>query len=71
MTQRSGPLVGLKVLEMGAIGPVPFCAMLLSDLGAEVLRIDRKGARFTKHDVTFRGRRSVAMDLKGPMAAEA
>jgi alpha-methylacyl-CoA racemase len=71
MSERSGPLVGLKVLEMGAIGPVPFCAMLLSDLGAEVLRIDRKGARVTKHDVTFRGRRAVAMDLKGPMAAEA
>ncbi len=72
MTERSGPLVGLKVLEFGAIGPTPFCAMLLADLGADVVRIDRKGGmRIGRHDVTFRGRRSVAMDLKSPAAAEA
>ena len=72
MAERSGPLVGLKVLEFASIGPAPFCGMLLSDLGADVVRIDRKGGRaWTKFDVTFRGRRSVAMDLKGPAAAEA
>ncbi len=72
MAERSGPLVGLKVLEFGAIGPVPFCAMLLADLGADVVRIDRKGgAKISRFDVTFRGRRSVAMDLKSPAAAEA
>ncbi|MES1211084.1 MAG: CoA transferase, partial [Acidobacteriota bacterium] len=39
----SGPLSGLKILEIAALGPAPFCAMLLSDLGAEVVRIDRPG----------------------------
>ena len=61
----SGPLLGLKVLEFAAIGPVPFRGMLMSDLGADVIRIDRPGAapadRFT---VEARGRRSVALDLK-------
>ena len=72
MTERAGPLVGVKVLEFGAIGPAPFCAMLLADLGADIVRIDRKGGmRISRFDVTFRGRRSVAMDLKAPAAAEA
>ena len=39
-----GPLSGLKVLEFAGIGPGPFCGMLLSDLGADVVRIDRKGS---------------------------
>ena len=69
--ERSGPLVGLRILEFAGIGPAPFCGMLLSDLGADVVRIDRKGARYGKFDVTFRGRRSVALDLKHPAAAEA
>ncbi|MEJ0061067.1 MAG: CaiB/BaiF CoA-transferase family protein [Terricaulis sp.] len=61
----SGPLNGVKVLEFAGIGPGPFCCMLLSDMGADVVRIDRKGARGgSKHDVTARGRRSVALDLK-------
>lgn len=73
MTQPSGPLVGLKVLEFAGIGPAPFCGMLLADLGADVVRIDRKdgGPAYSKYDVTFRGRRSVALDLKHPAAAEA
>ena len=72
MTERSGPLVGLKVVEFASIGPAPFCAMLLADLGADVVRIDRKGGRpWSKFDVGFRGRRSVAMDLKHPAAADA
>jgi alpha-methylacyl-CoA racemase len=67
--KRSGPLTGLRVLEIAAIGPVPFCGMLLSDLGADVVRIDRKDAPpYPAHAVTFRGRRSVALDLKNPAA---
>ena len=69
---RSGPLLGVKVVEFANIGPAPFCAMLLADLGADVVRIDRKGGRaWTKFDITFRGRRSIGMDLKSPAAAEA
>ena len=67
-----GPLSGLKVVEFAGIGPGPFCGMLLSDLGADVVRIDRKGGRGgAASDVTARGRRSVAMDLKSPAAIEA
>lgn len=71
----AGPLQGLKVVEVGGIGPVPFCGMLLADLGAEVVRIDRlladarsDRARF---DVSNRGKRSLAMNLRQPGAAEA
>jgi alpha-methylacyl-CoA racemase len=68
---RSGPLTGVRVLEFAGLGPAPFCGMLLSDLGADVLRIDRKGARpYLKTSVTTRGRRSVAVDLKHPGAAD-
>jgi len=67
-----GPLDGLKVIEFAGIGPGPFCGMLLSDLGADVVRIDRKGGRGgAKTDVTARGRRSVALDLKNPASIEA
>lgn len=67
-----GPLSGLKVLEFAGLGPAPFCGMLLSDLGAEVVRIDRKGKGWdSPTDVTARGRRSVALDLKSPAAVEA
>src|SRR4051812_37055338 len=70
---RQGPLTGLKVLEFAGIGPGPFCGMLLSDLGADVVRIDRKGGGRggSPSDVTSRGRRSVALDLKSPAAIEA
>ncbi|HVN00390.1 MAG TPA: CaiB/BaiF CoA-transferase family protein [Caulobacteraceae bacterium] len=68
---RQGPLSGLKVVEFAGIGPGPFCGMLLSDLGADVARIDRIGARGgAKTDITSRGRRSVALDLKDPAAVE-
>jgi alpha-methylacyl-CoA racemase len=71
-TMGQGPLSGLKVLEFAGIGPGPFCGMLLSDLGADVVRIDRKGSgRSGKTDITARGRRSVALDLKSPAAVEA
>jgi alpha-methylacyl-CoA racemase len=69
---RQGPLTSLKIVEFAGIGPGPFCGMLLSDLGADVVRIDRKGGRGGAHtDVTSRGRRSVALDLKSPAAIEA
>jgi alpha-methylacyl-CoA racemase len=69
---RQGPLSGLKIVEFAGIGPGPFCGMLLSDLGADVVRIDRKGAgRASPSDVTARGRRSVALDLKQPESVEA
>ncbi|HEY0382644.1 MAG TPA: CaiB/BaiF CoA-transferase family protein [Candidatus Elarobacter sp.] len=59
----SGPLEGIRVLEFAAIGPAPFCAMLLSDLGADVVRVDRAGVTATD-PVTARGRTSVELDLK-------
>ena len=62
----SGPLNGVKVVEFAGIGPGPFCCMLLSDMGADVVRIDRKGGRAMKNDVTARGRRSIAIDMKDP-----
>jgi alpha-methylacyl-CoA racemase len=72
-----GPLDGVKVVEFAGIGPGPFCGMLLSDLGADVVRIDRKagavggtGARGDRFSVTARGRRSIALDLKHPDAVE-
>jgi alpha-methylacyl-CoA racemase len=67
-----GPLSDLKIVEFAGIGPGPFCGMLLSDLGADIVRIDRKGAgRGAPSDITARGRRSVALDLKSPAAIEA
>jgi len=61
----SGPLAGIKVIEFAGIGPGPFCAMLLSDLGAEVLRIDRRGALPPDElDLTTRGRDVIELDLK-------
>jgi alpha-methylacyl-CoA racemase len=63
----SGPLSGVKVVEFGGYGPAPFCGMLLSDLGADVVRIDRKDAEErTRFEIVARGRRSVAVDLKTP-----
>jgi len=67
-----GPLQGLKVLEMAGIGPGPFCAMMLADMGAEVVRIDRLNQKGTgdRANVLNRGRRSIALDLKNPAAIE-
>ncbi|HEX8133062.1 MAG TPA: CaiB/BaiF CoA-transferase family protein, partial [Actinomycetes bacterium] len=65
-----GPLAGVRVVELASIGPGPFCAMLLADLGAEVLRVDRPAAARTGWPtVLARGRRSVAVDLKHPDGA--
>jgi alpha-methylacyl-CoA racemase len=64
----AGPLQGFKVIEMAGIGPGPFTAMMLADMGAEVLRVDRPNARVLnpEKDVLNRGRRSIAVDLKHP-----
>ena len=72
-----GPLSGIRILEFAGIGPGPFCAMLLADLGAEVVRIDRaqnaRGGDPAKppSDPLLRGRRNIAFDLKQPHAIEA
>ena len=67
---RSGPLHGVRVVELVGIGPGPFAGMLLADLGAEVIRIDRPGGAGlvvpTAQDVLSRGRPSVALNLKDP-----
>jgi alpha-methylacyl-CoA racemase len=79
---RRGPLAGLRVLELAGIGPAPFCAMMLADQGATVLRIDRPGpahlpgpphARQARPELEFlnRGRRSAVLDLKHPRAVDA
>jgi alpha-methylacyl-CoA racemase len=77
----AGPLAGIRVIEMVGLGPCPFAAMMLADMGAEVIRIDRKAKPAsgrgaddpfpmlgTKFDVLARGRRSLALDLKHPAA---
>ncbi len=72
-----GVLSGYRVIELAGIGPGPMCAMLLSDMGADVLRIDRAAdaglgiAMDPKYSLLNRGRRSVAFDLKRPEAIEA
>ena len=68
-----GPLSGLKVVELQGIGPGPFCGMMLADMGAEIIRIDRSasvGRDAQKHDVLARGRKSIAIDLKNPDGVE-
>ena len=66
-----GPLAGFRIIEMAGIGPAPFAATLLADMGAEVVRVDRREAadlglpgREPKFDVLHRGRRSLALDVK-------
>ena len=64
-----GPLQGVRIIELGGIGPGPFAGQLLSDMGAEVVRIDRAeslGRRTGTDAVTSRGRRAMAVDLKNP-----
>jgi alpha-methylacyl-CoA racemase len=65
-----GPLAGLKVVEFVGIGPGPFCGMMLADLGAEVIRLDRPDRAVNRFDVLGRGRRSMTVDLKKPEAVE-
>ena len=71
-----GPLTGVRIVELAGIGPAPMCAMLLADMGAEVVRVDRTEAadlgmkRDPKGDLLNRGRPSVAVDLKTPEGVE-
>ena len=67
-----GPLTGIRVVEMAGIGPGPFTAMMLSDLGAEVIRVDRLSHKGIGHraNVLNRGRKSIALDLKNPRGVE-
>jgi alpha-methylacyl-CoA racemase len=71
-----GPLKGVKILEIASIGPGPFAAMMLSDMGAEVLRIDRiiqereSDIDEADKDILNRGRKSISIDLKNPVGVE-
>src|SRR5580693_974757 len=74
VTETTGPLAGVRVVELAGIGPGPFCGMLLADLGAEVIVVDRPGGSRSpapaRADVTNRGKRRVVVDLKHPRGAE-
>ncbi|MEZ5245154.1 MAG: CaiB/BaiF CoA-transferase family protein [Acidimicrobiales bacterium] len=71
-----GPLAGVKIVEIAGIGPGPFCAMMLADMGADVIRVDRAGAvrggdpSVPPGDLINRGRRSIGVDLKSPEGVE-
>ncbi|MCZ6869566.1 MAG: CaiB/BaiF CoA-transferase family protein [Gammaproteobacteria bacterium] len=66
-----GPLAGFRIIELAGIGPGPFCGMMLSDMGADVIRVDRiAGEPRRPRDVLARNRRSIAIDLKKPEGVE-
>ncbi len=66
-----GPLSGIKIIELAGIGPGPFCGMLLADMGAEVIRVDRAASQPRRaQDVLTRGRKSIAVDLKSDAGRE-
>ena len=69
----AGPLAGIKVVEMNAIGPAPFAVMMLADMGAEVIRVDRLQSGFLNGDgsVIGRGRRSIGIDPRKPLPENA
>ena len=73
----SGPLSGLRIIEIGSIGPGPFCAMMLADHGAEVIRVDRPGGiqggveMDARADILARSRRSIVLDIKSDEGKEA
>ncbi len=74
MAQTAGPLAGVRVLEIGGIGPAPMAAMVLADLGADVMRIDKPKDDLLlvtpEHNLLHRGRRSAIVDLSQPGGAE-
>src|ERR1700761_9455400 len=74
VSESTGPLAGVRVVELAGIGPGPFCGMLLADLGAEVIQVDRPGSSPTpvpaRNDVTSRGKRRMVVDLKHPRGPE-
>ncbi|XOV87447.1 MAG: CaiB/BaiF CoA transferase family protein [Pseudomonadota bacterium] len=66
-----GPLTGYRIIELAGIGPGPFCGMMLADMGAEVIRVDRPAAAPRRgRDVLTRGRKSIAVDLKSAAGRE-
>ena len=68
-----GPLSGLKVIELAGIGPAPYCGMLLADLGAEIVRVERASAKPhdpPPFDSLLRNRRTIALNFKNPRAVE-
>jgi alpha-methylacyl-CoA racemase len=71
----SGPLAGVRIIEMDAIGPAPLGAMILADLGAEVIRIERPGGQAAYDNlgeaIVHRGRSRLELDLKQPAHREA
>ena len=69
----AGPLAGLRVIELASIGPGPFCGMMLADMGADVVRVERPGTGdvWTRSTVLDRGRRRVVLDLKTPAGVDA
>ncbi|MGB7859643.1 MAG: CoA transferase, partial [Acidimicrobiia bacterium] len=69
---RSGPLAGLRVVELAGLGPAPFCGMILADLGAEVIRVDRTDGQngSSGHDLLNRSKSSIAVNLKTPEGVE-
>src|ERR1700757_659030 len=72
-----GVLSGLRVVEIAGLGPAPFCGMLLADMGADVVLVERGGAKggdplaLGKNAIVNRGKRSIALDLKDPAAVDA
>src|SRR4029453_15511091 len=68
-----GPLAGIKIVEIAAIGPAPFCSMMLADLGAQIVRIERASARPNeagRPDPPLRSGGSIALDLKNAAGVE-
>ena len=65
-----GPLNGYTVIELAGIGPAPMGAMVLADMGAEVIRIDRAAGVPTMKDVSLRGKKSAVVNLKDPAGVE-
>src|SRR6059058_4299003 len=75
-----GPLEGIRIVELAGIGPGPFCAMLLSDMGAEIIRVDRaamvgqdtdRDGNDARFNLLSRGRRNIAVDLKNAAGVDA
>ncbi len=66
----AGPLTGIRIIEFAGIGPGPFCAMMLADHGAEVIRIDRPGGQLNPRDPLSRNRKSIMLDMKKDGAVE-
>ena len=75
--RAEGPLAGLRVIELAGLGPGPFCAMVLADLGAEVIRLERVGmpaasaGSVDRRQVLTRGRPAIGVDLKQPAGGRA